>query len=152
MKAIRGAISFIAFLAFLGMGQSVFAEEKRWSDQAKISFVDTGGNTNVMTLSAENLLKYSFTEKFLGAWKLSALYGKNNGIRSAESYSTDLRFDYLHIERIYPFAIGSWLKDEFAGIESRYRGDIGGGYNLTFATVFKKCLSINELDSNFCST
>jgi len=23
---------------------------------------------------------------------------------------------------------------------------------LTFATVFKKCLSINELDSSFCST
>ena len=107
-----------------------YAEERKWSDEAELSFVDTGGNTDVMTLSAKNLLKYKFTEKLHAAWKLGALYGESDGEKNGESYFTELRADYLPTERLYYFAAAGWSKDEFAGIDSRYYFGPGAGYRF----------------------
>ena len=103
-------------------------EKKKWTDQAELSFVDTGGNTDVTSLSAKNLLKYAFAEDLVGSWKLAALYGKTDGVKTAESYATELRMDYSYTEQIYFAGIGGWFKDTFAGIESRYYVGPAVGY------------------------
>ena len=72
MKSKRFLISLIVVFA---MVTGVCAQEKKWSDQAELSFVDTGGNTDVTSLSARNLLKYEFSDELQVAWKLGALYG-----------------------------------------------------------------------------
>jgi len=120
----------IGLLAVCFMATGTYAEEKRWSDEAELSFVDTGGNTEVTTLSAKNLLKCKFTDKLQGGWKLGALYGKSDGEKNAESYSTELRTDYLFTERCYSFALGGFLRDEFAGIDSRYYVGPGIGHKF----------------------
>jgi putative salt-induced outer membrane protein len=97
----RAVKLLMAFLAVLAMATGTYAEDKRWSDEAELSFVDTGGNTEVRTLSAKNLFKYKFTEKLQGACKLGALYGESDGEKNAESYFTELRMDYLFTERFY---------------------------------------------------
>jgi putative salt-induced outer membrane protein len=100
----------------------LFAEEikeKKWNDEAELSFVDTTGNTEVMSLSAKNKLGYQFTDRLTGQWNLSALYGETDGDKTAERYATDLRADYAFTDRLYAAGIAGWLKDEFSGIDQR---------------------------------
>jgi putative salt-induced outer membrane protein len=127
---MRGARFVTVLLVIFAFVTGSDAAEKRWSDEAELSFVDTGGNTDVVSLSARNLLKYIFTDKLEGAWKLGALYGETDGEKNAESYFTELRLDYLFTERFYSYASGGWVKDKFAGIDSRYYLGPGVGYKF----------------------
>ena len=106
------------------------AEEKKWSDEAEFSFIDAGGNTDTTNLSFKNLLKYSFSESLEGVWKLAALYGKTDGEKTAERYSTELRANYLFSERFYGAGIAGWEKDKFAGIDARYYLGPAAGYKF----------------------
>lgn len=119
----------VLFLGFLLVGQAA-AAEKKWSDEAELSYVSTGGNTKVTTLAAKNLLKIPFSERFSGSWKLQALYGKSDGVKNAEAYSTELRGDYAHTARLYSFATAGWLQDEFSGIDQRFVYGLGSGYKF----------------------
>ena len=123
-------ISFVILGITTGAYGEESKEEKRLSDQAELSFVDTGGNTDVVSLSGKNLLKYKLTEKLDGVWTISALYGENDGEKIAESYFTELRLDYLFTERFYGSGIAAWDKDEFAGIDSRYLVGPAVGYKF----------------------
>jgi len=92
--------------------------------------IDTNGNTEVSNLSATNILQYAFDENLKGTWKLRALYGESDGARNAESYSTEVRLDYLFTDQLYTAGIAGWLKDEFAGIEAKYYIGPAVGYRL----------------------
>lgn len=132
---MKRAIWFISCLVILGWGSGAFAQdekkpEKKWTEEAELSYVDTGGNTNVKTLSANNLLKYTFTNQLVGAWKVGALYAEDSGNTTAERYFTNLRLDYLFTERLYSFALGDWLRDDYAGLHNRYYGGLGVGYKI----------------------
>jgi len=127
---MRTITVFIALLVALTGIPATYAEEKKWSDEAELSLVDTGGNTDLLSISANNLLQYTFDENLMGTWKLSALYGESDGVRNAESYSTEVRLDYLFTDQLYTAGIAGWLKDEFAGIEARYYVGPALGYKL----------------------
>ena len=117
---VKKGIILIGLLVFMASSTGIRAEEKKWSDEAEFSFVDTGGNTDTMSLAFRNLLKYAFSERLEGAWELAALYGETDGVKTAERYSSELRGNYLLNERIYAALIAGWEKDVFAGIEARY--------------------------------
>jgi putative salt-induced outer membrane protein len=111
---------FTALLMVCVMAAVGYAEEKSWSDEAELSYVDIEGNSDFVSLSAKNLLKYTFTDELKGAWKLAALEGKADNVKIAESYFTEFRLDYLYTDLIYFAGIAGWFKNTFAGIESRY--------------------------------
>lgn len=125
MKLIR--ITLILSFIFV---QLSWAEDKRIEDAAELSFVQTGGNTDVMTLSGKNNLKYRFNEEWIGQWDIGVLYGKTDGVEVAERYYTDLRLDYKFTKKLYFYGLGGWLKDKFAGIDQRYYLGPGVGYQF----------------------
>jgi len=130
----RGAIALAAWI-FLATASVTGAEEpsgndKAWSDQAELSFVNTTGNTKTTSLAGKNLLTYKFTPGTVGYWKVGGLYSRENGQTTAENYATELRFDWLYTERIYTYVLGGWNKDRFAGIDRRYYGGGGAGYKV----------------------
>jgi len=128
---MRGFSLCIAVLVLLASAPAGFAgDTKTWHDEAELSFVDTGGNTEVTTLSAKNTLTVGFDERTKGTWKLGALYGKSDGTKNAENYFTELRVDHSYNETLYSFGYGGWFKDKFAGIDARYYLGAGGGYKL----------------------
>ena len=128
---MRGFRLFLTALLLLGAPAAVFAgEAKAWHDEAELSFVDTGGNTEVTTLSARNTLTVPFDERTKGTWKLGALYGKSDGTKNAESFFTEIRVDHSYDERLYSFGYGGWFQDKFAGIDRRYYLGAGGGYKV----------------------
>ena len=156
---MKKLISPVIVVLLLIIGSHLFAEEKNWSDEAELSFVDTGGNTETTSLSAKNQLKYKFTEKLSGTWKLAILYGEKDGEKSAERYSTELRTDYLFTKRLYIAVMGGWEKNKFEDIDARYSLGPALGYKfllgpvhfLNFEAGFNYVIEkyIDETDDNF---
>jgi putative salt-induced outer membrane protein len=95
-------------------------EEKRWKDEAELSYVSTSGNTETTTLSGKNLLLYKFTDKLTGEWKIAALRGEDGDVTTAERYSTDLKLSLQFAEQMYGAVAAGWLKDQFSGFDARY--------------------------------
>jgi len=121
MKGFKaGIIFFLFFTCIITLKINAYGENKKWRDEAKISFIDTGGNTDVVSLSFTNLLNYTFSKRFEGALKLGALYGENEGEKNSENYQAEARLDSLFTKKFYASIITGWLKDKFAGIDSRY--------------------------------
>lgn len=123
-------IGSLVILSLFVFSVSVQAAEKKWKDSGELSYVDTGGNTEVSTLSIKNKLQYNFSEKTAGTWKVGVLTGETSGIKTAESYMTELRVDHLISERVYAALIAGWLKDLFAGIDARYYVGPAVGYKI----------------------
>ena len=125
---IKNLAAIICFALILISTGGAFAEDKQWEDSAELSYVQTGGNTDIMTFSGKNTLKYGFSEKLAGTWKLGALYGETDGENNAERYYTDLRMDYKASDELYYYIMTGWLKDKFAGIDKRVYVGPGAGY------------------------
>lgn len=115
------------FLTFTNM---LWAADKTFEDSAELSYVQTGGNTDVLTFSGNNTLKYRFSSRWAGAWKIGALYGKTDGEENAERYYTDLRADCKASDRLYYYGLGGWFRDKFSGIDNRYYLGPGVGYHI----------------------
>ena len=122
--------------------------EKKWKDEGELSYVKTSGNSKTTNLAAKNQVKYQFTEKVLGTWKVGALLGENDGKKNAENYFTDLKVDYLFTERFYALANAGWLKNKFAGIDRRLYGGPGAGYKFLIGPVN---FLVGELGLNYVS-
>jgi putative salt-induced outer membrane protein len=127
---MRAVAVFIILIAVFSSIPAAFGQEKKWKDEAELSLVDTGGNTEVLSLSVNNILQYAFDEDLKGTWKLSALYGESDGVKNAESYTSEARLDYFFTDQLYVAGIAGWLKDEFAGIEAKYYVGPAVGYRL----------------------
>jgi putative salt-induced outer membrane protein len=127
---MKKTLVLAVLISSMALSTGIQAEEKKWSDEAELSYVDSGGNTDTTSLSFKNLLKYTFSEKLEGEWKLAARYGETDGERTAERYSTELRVNYLFDKRFYGVGIVGWEQDEFAGIEARYYAGPAIGYKF----------------------
>jgi putative salt-induced outer membrane protein len=123
-----------------------WAEEKRLSNEGELSFVQTGGNTDVTTFAAKNKLGYDFSGPFSVLWKAALLYGKDAGEKNAERYGTDGRVEYTISDKTYFYGQAGWLQDKFAGLDNRYFGGPGAGIQI-FAGQ-KHSLS-TELGANY---
>lgn len=98
-RAVAGVLVIMAIV--VGRAPAAWSEEQpRWQDTAELSFVQTGGNTDVTTIAAKNLLQYRLSDNWAMQWKTAALHAESDGEKTAERYETDLRTDYKGGERI----------------------------------------------------
>lgn len=125
-------IGFIIILAAALVQPASGGEESPLTDEGELSFVQLKGNSELLTLSGKNLLRYTFENKVACAWKAEVLYGETEGDRSAESYLSELRVDYPWNDRFYTAGILGWERNEFSGFDARlYGGPIVGYRFLT---------------------
>jgi len=128
MKGIK--LLSILMSALLFSAAAYGEETETFSDIAELSYVDTGGNTNVNSILLNNTLMYHYTESILATWNLSLLSNETDGEKKAEKYSTSLRADYRLTSSLYTFGDLLWLKDKFTGIDGRRRYSAGMGYKI----------------------
>lgn len=127
---------YVITLAFIfsSTGFVLAEDEKTWKDEAELSYVQTGGNTEFTSFSARNLLTYQATERVKLDWEVWALFAETevdgNTEKTAERYATELRLDYVLTERLYASAYGGWLRNEFNGIADRYYIGPAMGYKF----------------------
>jgi len=123
-------IMMIVFCFNFGFIEMALADSKSWSDVAELSYVKTGGNTDVQNLLVNNAFKYLFSSKVTGSWNFHILNGETDNTTTAERYDTELRMDYKDSELLYSFGNVIWLQDKFAGINPRDYYGAGLGYRL----------------------
>jgi putative salt-induced outer membrane protein len=125
-------IKFIStiFMLALGTFANLSAQDRLWGNSAELSFVNTSGNTEVITLSAKDRFTYRFSPNIETMVQLSAFYGETDGVKNSEKYSARMSGTYLISGRFYTSAIVGWSKDQFAGIDSRIRIGPAFGYKI----------------------
>jgi putative salt-induced outer membrane protein YdiY len=108
----------------IGRAADAPAKSKPVTATAKLGYVETGGNTEVLTLLAGDKLAWT-TGHWLIAQDADAVYGRDHSVENAGRYLVSLRGDYKLSERISPYALGSWRRNTFGGINRQFEEGVG---------------------------
>lgn len=96
-----------------------------------LSFVNTTGNSDLTTLSGDEVLQ-KMTEDSL--WKFqqtaAAVYGRSEDSTTASAFTAGGRLDRILSSRLSAFAGANWQRNRFAGIARRFEELVGLGYQL----------------------
>jgi putative salt-induced outer membrane protein len=93
-----------------------------------LGFVNVSGNTSVTSFNVGDKITLSTVDKrFVFTQTAGLVYGKTDGIKSAESYRFQLRGDYGLGSRRYVFGLTGWDRNTFAGISRRFEETVGLG-------------------------
>ncbi len=106
------------------------APKRPWTLQTDFGFVNTAGNTSTTTLNAGKKATYTSGQWTIGQ-QFAAVYGRTDGVKSAENYAARLRGDYAFSPRLGLYVLTGWDRNEFAGISRRFEEGTG----LTFKAV-----------------
>jgi len=103
-----------------------------WQAQVDLGLVNTAGNTSTTTLSGADeiiytTLPWTFTQAF------AVVYGRNEGLKTAENYHATLRAERNLSERVGIYARGGWDRDQFAGISRRFEEGAGLSFDAVAA-------------------
>ncbi|MGH7742242.1 MAG: DUF481 domain-containing protein [Candidatus Eiseniibacteriota bacterium] len=122
-----------AFLAVIAAGMLLVPHSSRAADAppakplsatAKLGYVQTGGNTDVLTLLAGDQLGW-----VSGHWTLKqdadAVYGRDHGVENAGRYFLGLRGDYTLSARVSTYGLASWRRNTFGGINRQFDEGVG---------------------------
>ena len=89
-----------------------------------IGFVQTAGNTEVVTLNVGEELTYR-AERVVLRQSFSTVYGRSEGETNASSWRAGARADYRFSPRVAAFARLGFDRDRFAGISRRLEEGVG---------------------------
>ena len=126
MKFVRlGVIvACMLALAIAARAEDAATPPKPVSATAKLGYVHTGGNTDVLTMLAGDKLDW-----VSGHWTLKqdadAVYGKDHSVENAGRYSFGLRGDYTMTARVSSYALASWRRNTFGGINRQFDEGVG---------------------------
>lgn len=116
-----------------------FAGTARAGDPPPPDGVWTGKGQGGLLFSSGNSVSNSFNAKLDlartdGPWKngfaLAGLYGKNNGILSAERVEGRYELDHKISDRLYWFAAAAGTRDLFSGFNYQVNATAGLGYKI----------------------
>jgi len=100
------------------------APPRPWAATVKLGYVQTGGNTEVLTLLAGDNLTWT-SGRWVAKQDAEAVYGRDHDVENAGRYMVGLRTDYTITDRLSPYALVSWRRNTFGGINRQL--DEGAG-------------------------
>lgn len=144
--AVTSALLFVLLPAELAAQEE---REPGWYEQAELTLVLTGGNTQSNALGLNNRLERLFPSSRLildaGGLRIESGTRERTAVgtpedfavaedteteTTAENYFATLRFDRELSERSYAYGSGGWVRNRFAGVDNRWTGAAGIGYRL----------------------
>ena len=124
------ALALLA-LSLMPTRLSAQADPGRVHVTGNLSFVNTAGNSDLTTLSGDEILQ-KMTEDSL--WKFqqtaAAVYGRSQDSTTASAFTVGGRIDRILSSRLSAFAGANWQRNRFAGIARRFEELVGLGYQL----------------------
>ena len=130
-RTITTTVALAFAVTFAGAAR---AQDKPTHFTGDLSYVQTGGNTEVVTLAATDKL-----EHVAGKWKFTqeggAVWGETEGVESAGRYGASLRADYALTERLSAYGLAAWRRNTFAGISRQFDEGVGLAYHALVPAV-----------------
>jgi putative salt-induced outer membrane protein len=105
-----------------------------WSGDVAFGFLSTTGSSESTSYNTKLGLIYS-VERYKNDFSFTAIYGEQEGIRSAERYVATNQTDYNINERDFAFLALDFEKDSFGSIEERTSQTVGYGRRLLLGPV-----------------
>ena len=129
MRPIR-----IAFAAVLAAGLATpllcgAQETKPTKLTADLGYVQTGGNTEVTTLTANDKLEHT-SGKWLFTQEAGAVWGETDGVESAGRYGVQLRADLALAAKVSAYALAGWKRNTFSGIARQFDESVGLAWKI----------------------
>lgn len=93
-----------------------------------ISFVKTGGNSDVLTLGLSDKLEWKTSPRFTVKQQLGWIYGETDGEPSANALLTGVRGEYGFSKRVLGFVGFNYDYNLFAGVKRRFEEFAGLGF------------------------
>ena len=123
---MRPFLSFavLTALALTVAPASADEPEKPTQFTADAAYVQTGGNTDVMTLSGSEKLEHK-RGPWLFTQDAAAVWGETEGVENAGRYRFGLRADYALNSRLSIYGLGLWQRNTFAGISRQFNEGAG---------------------------
>jgi putative salt-induced outer membrane protein len=121
---------WLACTLTLAFAPAVVAKEgSPWKARTEFSYVQTGGNSDTKTLAGlgEVSLDQTPNRYFLAA---GGLFSEDDGTTTASRWRVAGRYERALTERLYAFLEANYLKDTFAGFDSKIAVGPGLGYDI----------------------
>jgi len=165
-KLARRVVVAWAFVAAAALPGHVSAQDGRelgWALEGELSSVFAGGNQTSRTFGAGLTLEWlgersDFTLRAATVFQESGLRTRRavgtaadfdvqeeeRTEKTAESYNVRARYDYRFAQSAYALAGADWLRNTFAGIDSRtlFALGVGNGWTDTDAFTFKTDVAV----------
>jgi putative salt-induced outer membrane protein len=95
-----------------------------------ISFVKTGGNTDVLSLGVSDKVEWKASDRFTFKQNFGWVYGETDDETSANALLTGLRGEYSLTRRVLVFVGVNYDYNMFAGVKRRFEEYAGLGFVL----------------------
>jgi putative salt-induced outer membrane protein YdiY len=93
-----------------------------------ISFVKTGGNTDVLSLGVSDKIEWKTSPKFTLKQNFGWVYGETDDVESANALLAGIRGEYALTSRVVVFAGFNYDYNLFAGVKRRFEEFAGLGF------------------------
>lgn len=134
MKTIALVTAVIVCLGMFVAAPAVMAtegegEKSLWEKHMELSYVNTMGNTDTISLSAKlDASREGESNRYF--IKGNVLYGEDNDEKTQNKWAVDARWERTFTKRFFWFLSGSYMEDKFSGYDYRASGGPGLGYDL----------------------
>lgn len=120
-------ISVLAGVSTLS-AQDVEKKEKPVKATGDISFVKTGGNTDVLSLGISDKLEWKTSPRFTLKQQFGWIYGQTDNEESANALLAGVRAEYSLSKRLSLFVGFNYDYNLFAGVKRRFEEYAGFGF------------------------
>lgn len=110
--------------------QEAEKKEKPLKATGDISFVKTGGNTDVLSLGIGEKLEWKTSPRFTLKQQFGWIYGETDNVESANTLLTGVRGEYSLTKRVLVFIGLNYDYNLFAGVKRRFEEFAGFGFVL----------------------
>ena len=114
----------------IARAQDSVPKEKPIKATGDISFVKTGGNTDVTTLGLSDKLEWKTSSRFTIKQNFSWVYGDDEDVISTNALLAGIRGEYAFSSRILIFLGFNYDYDMFSGVKRRFEEYFGLGFNV----------------------
>jgi putative salt-induced outer membrane protein YdiY len=116
-----------AVIASNASAQDAPPTEKKLKATGDISFVKTGGNTDVSTLGLSDKIEWKTSDRFTIKQNFGWVYGTDEGVANANALLTGVRGEYFLTERFLMFLGLNYDFNMFSGVKRRFEEYLGVG-------------------------
>jgi putative salt-induced outer membrane protein len=126
----RFVLSAFAVLSAVSAAAAQDAPPKPVKATGDISFVKTGGNTDVLSLGVSDKIEWKTSPRFTLKQQFGWVYGETDDETSANALITGLRGEYSLTKRVVVFVGVNYDYNMFAGVKRRFEEYAGLGFVL----------------------